>query len=604
VLRRLRSLLVALTFALCSATSFAGPLDKAANEKIDEAINKHYLATAFNKAESQLLGTLTACGGRCSRSVMARAWMYIGIVRGSGKNDLEGAEKAFKHAVYLDMYIVLDDALATPETKDAFEKALDSGGVAPPGKIPPAETPPVTPTPPPAPPPTPPPAPTTAPPPTPTPPTPTPPPKPTPAPKPPPPKKAPLAPALPAALECTPKFRVVQTRRPIPMECTSGAQATRGEIRYKEYGGEKWQTVRMSLHGDYGFRGTIPCAATMLAGTLQLHVVLIDPAGNVVDTLGSPTNPLVFKVQPTSKAPPPAFPGEKPPARCAEEVECPPDFPGCKVRGDKVIGDSCDSDSECRVGLVCIGATCVEAQACEITEECPEGSRCVAGTCTGTTKPGAAKYKQNWFGLHLAQDIVVVGGTDVCSTASQSKDDYACFTEEGDFILGSSLPIEGLQGKVDSGIVLATTRLLASYERAFTERITAGARLGFAFGGGPKTYGGTKFMPFHVELRGAYYLASLGKRLRPYVALGGGIAQVDTKISKVEVAADQATLDRDGAQVITVWKKTGQSFATLSGGAAYGLFGSWAAQANLNLVLLFPSNGLSIQPSLGVVYGL
>ncbi|HEX3871398.1 MAG TPA: hypothetical protein VHV77_13225, partial [Pirellulales bacterium] len=58
--------------------------DNAASKKIDEAINEHYLATDFDKAEGVLTGTINACGEKCSPGVIAKAWMYVGIVRGSG----------------------------------------------------------------------------------------------------------------------------------------------------------------------------------------------------------------------------------------------------------------------------------------------------------------------------------------------------------------------------------------------------------------------------------------------------------------------------------------------------------------------------------------
>ncbi|HET9953066.1 MAG TPA: hypothetical protein VFQ61_01110, partial [Polyangiaceae bacterium] len=54
--------------------------DAAANRKIDEAINTHYLATDFDKAEAVLTGTIKACDDKCSPQTLAKAWMYVGIV--------------------------------------------------------------------------------------------------------------------------------------------------------------------------------------------------------------------------------------------------------------------------------------------------------------------------------------------------------------------------------------------------------------------------------------------------------------------------------------------------------------------------------------------
>ncbi|HEX6272671.1 MAG TPA: hypothetical protein VFZ53_06525, partial [Polyangiaceae bacterium] len=51
--------------------------DAAANKKIDEAINQHYVATDFEKAEGVLLGTINACADKCSPAVFGKAWMYV-----------------------------------------------------------------------------------------------------------------------------------------------------------------------------------------------------------------------------------------------------------------------------------------------------------------------------------------------------------------------------------------------------------------------------------------------------------------------------------------------------------------------------------------------
>src|SRR6185295_14288488 len=99
---------------------FAAPRDAAANQKIDEAINTHYLATEFDKAEALLKGVLEACEDRCSPNVKARAWMYVGIVRGSGRQDIAGAQDAFQQGLALDPTVKLDDALATPAVRSAF----------------------------------------------------------------------------------------------------------------------------------------------------------------------------------------------------------------------------------------------------------------------------------------------------------------------------------------------------------------------------------------------------------------------------------------------------------------------------------------------------
>jgi len=135
VYRRLASLLLLMTVTvLVTRVGFAAPRDTAANQKIEEAINTLYLATEFDKAEALLKGVLEACEDRCSPLVKARAWMYVGIVRGSGKQDIPGAQEAFQQALALDPNVKLDDALATPAVRQAFSAAAAAlGQSVPPG---------------------------------------------------------------------------------------------------------------------------------------------------------------------------------------------------------------------------------------------------------------------------------------------------------------------------------------------------------------------------------------------------------------------------------------------------------------------------------------
>jgi hypothetical protein len=343
----------------------------------------------------------------------------------------------------------------------------------------------------------------------------------------------------------------------------------------------------------------------MLAGRVLVTVVLQDAAGNVVDTLGSISNPMVFTVVANSTEPPPSFPDQAAPSRCAEPTECPPDFPGCHAgRGDKVWGDTCESNDQCRQGLACVNGACENAAGCSADTDCAEGQMCVGGTCESKSGGGSGGYKQNWFGLHVAQDFSPVGGDDVCSTSSQSDKGYACFQGDNAFPGRFTSGVKGQMGKVESGFASSTTRFLASYDRAFTEHFMVGARLGFAIGGGPTTLDGKSFLPFHGELRASYYFLRLRERFRPYVALAGGVAQIDTKIQNVHLIPAPGVAGYPNAVAVDVWKKSGQSFVAASAGCTFGFTDMIAAQLNLNAMLLFPSTGFALEPSLGLLIGL
>jgi hypothetical protein len=153
------------------------------------------------------------------------------------------------------------------------------------------------------------------------------------------------------------------------------------------------------------------------------------------------------------------------------------------------------------------------------------------------------------------------------------------------------------------------------------QNLTLGARVGYAIGGGPAA-GDKKFLPFHGEVRVGYWFGKAPfakKGLRPYVAGGGGIAQVDAKLpvtvvdcgdpsgptfrndcplpsNDTEIRGDELKLD--------AYKKLGQSFINIGGGAMYALSPNSGIQLNLNVMFMLPTSGTVIEPSLGYVFGM
>jgi hypothetical protein len=600
--------------------------DTAANKKIDEAINTHYVATDFEKAEGVLLGTINACGDKCSPQTMGKAWMYVGIVRGSGKNNQAGAKEAFQKAVAADPGVKLDTVLATPETQATFAAVGGTGSAAAPEPV------------------------------------------------------APSGPAAPAAapkgggLTCTPAVTNVETRRPIPIQCSSDEEVTSMELKYKPFGADAWKTMPMQKKGD-SFRVQLPCTATGTAGALKLYVRAKDPQGEQIDSWGSKQAPIVINLAEAGVTEePPAFDDGEAPPRCAAKEECPPDFPGCgekKVgggRGEKDWGAACSNSVECKSGLLCDDGTCQAAPSCETAADCTTGV-CNDGKCDlpeGAGEAGAGAgglLKKNWLSLNIAQDFAFVGGYNVCDPKlGQQSDNYACFyqgTSDQPFF-HTPYP---LKDAINTGAARATTRILVGFDRAFTPRITAGARVGFAIGGGPPAgqqapknvkdppphqtgTGGTPFLPLHFEVRGAFWFLPLtAKLLRAYALVGGGMAQVDAKVSIDEYDCEEAKTDAKGNTVpnfdpknptntmpdpatslspyeqcrsgkrtfynykthkatpVDAWKKMGQGFVEGGVGAMLAVAPNMGVTLEGKMLYMLPASGVVLQPSLGFAYG-
>jgi hypothetical protein len=577
---RLLTLALVVLFALPAQAQYTR--DAAASRKIDEAINTHYLATEFDKAEAVLTGTIKACEDKCSPQTLAKAWMYVGIVRGSGRNDQTGAKEAFQSALALDPNIKLDAGLATPETQASFNNSGGGGAV---------ETP------------------------------------------------ATPAAAAPAAagdaggggLTCTPAVTEIQTRRPVPVQCTSDEEVTHVELRYKAFGAETWKTLKME-HKGKSFRAQIPCDATTDAGILKLYVTGKNATGAPTVGWGTKNEPIEFSLAEETAAEPPSFDDADAPPRCAAKEICPPDFPGCdngKSSGGSVDwGGSCGNSGDCKSGLLCMDGTCETAPSCSTTADCPAGT-CENGKCTVSGGGGGGPtgpYKKWWFGLHVAQDVAFVGGDNVCMPESQQNDNFACYLS-GDREKVYDPQFFGLKavGRIPTGTVAATTRFLLSIDRALTANIMVGARIGYAINGGPPggrqvTYNdkvpgqpytiksvdkpGQSFLPFHFELRASYWfgnnaLARTG--LRPYVHAGGGLAQVDAKV--VVNVRDDDTDSSPTATTADGWKKLGQGFITVGGGGVWAFSQKVGAQLNLNAMYMLSATGIVLEPSLGMVFG-
>jgi len=135
-------------------------------------------------------------------------------------------------------------------------------------------------------------------------------------------------------------------------------------------------------------------------------------------------------------------------------------------------------------------------------------------------------------------------------------------------------------------------------------------------------------------VRGTFWFLPLtAKMFRAYAAIGGGMAQVDAKVSVPErdcadtLAADwpdqfgsfddcrdgdTTTSDGDPAfdwrelkeTKVDAWKKMGQGFGTVAIGGMLAFKDNMGVQLNFNFMYMLPATGIVMEPSLGFVYGL
>jgi hypothetical protein len=166
-------------------------------------------------------------------------------------------------------------------------------------------------------------------------------------------------------------------------------------------------------------------------------------------------------------------------------------------------------------------------------------------------------------------------------------------------------------------------RAMISYDRFLLDNLSLGVRFGFAFSGAPDG-----FFPLHFEGRGTYYFTDVAKGASmwgPYVAVGFGLAQVDSR-SEVEMvdcrpesverclqagSVDQGLIDPESGsarlRTLDAYKSLGQVFGSISPGLMVAFSKELSGVANLGVMLMTEEQAKSIvvnfQPSLGLALG-
>lgn len=602
--RRSRSLFAAaaaLAALALAPVAEAAPKDAAAQKLQNDAMNTDYLGTNFSGAEAKLQRAVKTCGDKgCSPAVAAKIHRDLGVVYIGGMNKLADGKAEFAAALAADPNCQLDKDLTTPDIQKAWDEVKKKGAAAEPEEEEEEE------------------------------------------PKPKPKKRRPAAEG--DLVHTPPAEQAVLTPVPLFVELPEDVEAAKVQVRYKPFGTTEWKTLDLKkMSGGWG--GEVPCLDIGdTTGDLSYYVQAVDAGGDVVGTSGTRANPNKVPIRNDLKGEPPHLPNRPPPSQCASASDCPPGLPGCVStkrgkRGNKGWGASCDETKECQEGLACRNGQCENADAgeskeepaksCESSADC-DGTACIDGKCESGN---AAK---NWASFSVQQDLALIGGSDVCSPSSQKDNGYACFKSDGSQYFGNPTP--GAADAIASGIAPATTRIMVGFDRLFGRNVTVGARLGFAFRGGPAQdtnpdFGefnlgaGAAFLPLHAELRAAWWFGAnpmAKKGIRPFVFAGGGMAQVDSKVSvqvrELEPATSSGYTDPNDpansdiiddysgqqnprTQTIDAWKRMGKSFVQVGGGVMYAVTPKGGFVGELKLMAMFPTSGIVLAPSIGWAQG-
>jgi hypothetical protein len=228
-----------------------------------------------------------------------------------------------------------------------------------------------------------------------------------------------------------------------------------------------------------------------------------------------------------------------------------------------------------------------------------------------TDDVAAIKVHKNWFSLHFEQDVLVYSSTsNVCAsngpTFAAEAPEYACFQGGSQYGYSAGQNIfPGAGNHVGGGVGLATSRILVGFERLLSANLSLGARVGFAFRGGPSLNNGQSFSPLHAELRASYWFGSdpfASDGVRPYFGLSGGFGEVDGHVS-VDYYQDAAGRAANNKGTLEAWRKTGKGFA----GLGFGLWIPFAASSGIvpevRAKEMLGAKATAFDASLGYAYG-
>jgi hypothetical protein len=560
---RLSAVAIAALFSLAalSQTVSAAPKDAAAKKLDKDAMDNDFLNANFDAAEKKLKDAVKACGEKdCTPKIKAQVLVHLGIIQVNlGKKD--DAEKSFVDGLKIDSAAAPEADYVSPDVDASFKaaKAKASGGgtTAPPDKT-----------------------------------------------------AAPDTPPPPSELEHEHvKEQMVETPVPLFVGIPEGMKVAKVIVMYRGFGAEEWRKLELKKMGG-GYAGEIPCEETATTGDLKYYIKAVDSGGDPIAEVGSKNRPLITKIKNQLEGEPPHLPDKAPPAKCQGKGTCPPDFPGCKETqqcGTGGWGASCGRDKDCQCGYFCK------------KEEGKDEGMCEEGAAAAEDPGSSAAVKKNWFNLTLSHDLAIISGKDVCGHESQRTAGYTCFRQDGEQYHGT--PLADVGNEIKGGFAPSTTRAFLGYDRLFGKNITAGVRLGAAFGGGPQPRGGNPFLFFHGEVRGTFWFGAnpfAKTGFRPFAFLGLGMAQVDTKVKVKVVEAETCPPDGcviqadDGSgysqtnpqrQEVSAWHKAGQQFVGLGGGAMYAFKPNMGVTGALKYMFMFPTTGHVVSPELGFAMG-
>jgi hypothetical protein len=366
--------------------------------------------------------------------------------------------------------------------------------------------------------------------------------------------------------------------------------------------------VRARLYRDLGVVYIIGLRRLDKGKELLVKAVKADPSIELDQRVATPELEQLFvesggSSQPRAtepKAAAPAAEDEPAPTREPEAESAPSastaDSSASDSSKQEASADSVDGDA--RLGLGLDSEEEPEEAEAEGEEDEPEESQ-----KKPEEKPEAPGKKKTFVSLGLQQDFLYYSGdAGVCS---EGVDVYDCFDHRGTEYEGPLF--EGAGNEVEGGLSRATTRLLIGYDRQLSSNALVGVRLGYAFGGGPTPVTGSGFLPWHVELRGAFYFGHRpfeARRIRPNLSLGAGLAEISSRVAVDYWESEDAFNDEAEAGTLDSWRRSGKLFIAPGFGTMIPVASRGAITLDVRAMFMIGKSATALALAVGYALGI
>lgn len=364
----------------------------------------------------------------------------------------------------------------------------------------------------------------------------------------------------------------ILTPIPIDVSIPSDVPAARVLVHYKIRGAPEWTTLEL-LEVEGSWQGAIPCLeVSTITGDVAYYVRVHDRSGNVVAYSGTRHTPYRVLIVHDSARTEATL--ERP--SCPDPADCPRGLPGCP--SELVEKVPCASDDDCEGE-----ASCGWDGYCEVDPR-----------------------RQTWVSLLASQEFGIVDTTGACTLEAQETEGTLCERGfDGAVYYGS--PVYTNEPRKFG---LGSTRVWLGLEHLVSYDTSVRLRLGYAvLGAGPTAPGGVPFMPLAAEVGLVHWFGDDPFRTagwRPFIGIGVGYGMFDLHTT-AHVRADVTEADAQGGndldQEVDLWKRAGDAFIAVNGGAVLASDSGWAARAELSVLKAFPFDALVIAPRLGVEKG-